>query len=128
MKKKLFFVLAGMVILFGVSKSYADVSENNAVYAWVDGESTCYQLSAMPKVTYAEGAAVLTINGNEDVLTLKLKNGAKLITTFGVYEPSTGITDDEVQPVRKSGKYIIGGRLIIVKDGMQFDVQGNRIK
>ncbi|MBQ0116164.1 MAG: hypothetical protein KBT10_09910 [Bacteroidales bacterium] len=82
----------------------------------------------MPKVTYVDNIAVLTINGEDEVLMLELKDGAKLITTFGIYEPSTGLTDVEIQPVKKSGKYIIGGKLIIVKDGMQFDIQGNRIK
>ena len=131
MKKKLSFTLAVMAMFLCTTFVHAD-EMNDAVYAWVDGESTCYQLSAMPVVTYSDGYAVLTINGDDAVLTLELTEGAKLITTFGIYyEPPidpTGVQDIEEQPVKKVGKYIIGGRVIIVKDGMQFDIAGNRIK
>lgn len=130
MRKKLIFALA--VVAMMLNAKIANANEvNDAVYAWVDGESTCYRLSAMPVVTYNDGYAILTINGDEDVLALKLENGAKLITTFGIYyekpDDPSGIQNIEEQPVKKVGKYIIGGRVIIVKDGMQFDLQGNRI-
>ncbi len=129
-KKKLSFTLVMVTILLSAAYAHAD-EMNDAVYVWVNGESTCYQLSAMPVVTYKDGYAVLTINSNEDVLTLELTDGAKMITTFGVYnEPQvdpTEVKEFEEQPVKKVSKYIIGGRVIIVKDEMKFDIEGKRV-
>lgn len=118
----LFFACA----LLGWSMAYAEEVENDAIYAWVEGSSTCYQLSAMPKVTYDEGAAVLSLNGAEE-LRLALTDGAQLKITFGVYQ-KTDFNEIPMSTVQQVGKYIIGGRLIIVRDGKQFDAQGKQIK
>jgi hypothetical protein len=43
--------------------SYMHAEENDAIYVWIDGESTCYKLESMPKVTFGNGTAILTLSG-----------------------------------------------------------------
>jgi len=110
--------------------SFAAMAEKDvdAIYVWVSGSSTCYQLSSMPKVTYADNAAVLTLNGQSTPeLTVPLKDGGKMIVTVGVYQPSAISELGEDTPVQQTGKYIRGGKLVIVKDGQMFDAFGNRL-
>ena len=43
--------------------SYMHAEENDVIYVWIDGESTCYKLESMPKVTFGNGTAILTLSG-----------------------------------------------------------------
>ena len=133
MKKLLLSVMAMLCVV--VAK--ADETAANAILVWVDGSSTCYKLESMPQVTYSEGAAVLTLQGKSTPeLTLPLDNGGKLEITYGEYKETTAIEELEVatpqntqtDTVRRVGKYISGGKLIIVRDGHQYDVSGKFIK
>lgn len=117
--KKLFVVFS----LLAVMSLHAQEAVRNAVYAWVDGSSTCYRLSEMPKVTYEGQIAILSIRGEEQ---LRVDLGEKeLILTFGEYQ--TTAVDETTAPVEQVGKYIRGGQLIIVRDGVQYDVTGRII-
>lgn len=117
--KKLFVLFS----LFAVMSLYAQEAEHNAVYAWVDGSVTCYRLSEMPKVTYEGQMAILSIRGEEQ---LRIDLGEKeLILTFGEYQ-STSV-EETTAPVKQVGKYIRGGQLIIVRDGVLYDVTGRTI-
>jgi len=119
------FLLLFSICVFSISAIGAE-KEIDAIYAWVEGTSTCYQLKSMPKVTYVENTAVLTLAGeSEPELTVDLSNGGKLMVTVGVYDPS-GVEETNA-PVRQEGKYIRGGRLVIVKDGVKFDAVGNKL-
>ena len=106
--------------------------ENDAIYVWVDGESTCYKLESMPKITYGNGTAILTLSSKTTPeLTIPINDDNSLKVTFGVYvEPTTtkvdAVTTDS--KVVKNGKYISGGRLIIVKDGKKYDASGRQIE
>lgn len=101
---------------------------NDAIYAWVGGTSTCYKLESAPKVTYADGAAVLTVDGKA-VLTLPLTDGAQLKITYGEYRQPTAVTTvGQPAAVSQSGKYIIGGRLVIVKGDKWYDINGRELK
>ena len=122
MKKNLILLF---MMLFSVVMAKAET--NDAIYVWVDGTSTCYKLEAMPQVTYDEGSAVLTVSG-ETVLTLELKDGAELIVTYGQYQEATGIDNANAAEVKREGKFITGGRLVIIRDGKQYDAQGRIIK
>ncbi len=108
----------------------AQETEKDAVYAWVNGTSKCYRLTAMPKVSYDKGAAVLTINGIEQ-LRVPAESIDQLVIAYGVYKDSPTSTDPaenaENSPVRQVDKYIVGGQLIIVVDGVQYDVHGRRL-
>ena len=127
--KKFFFSLI-TAMLFSVF-AYAEEPEVMGIYAWADGDSTCYKLSDVPKVTYDEGAAVLTIGGKEQ-LRVQLTDGAQLKITYGVYidEPTAieGTEQRPVQAVQQNGKYIRGGRLVIIKDGKMYDANGVKIQ
>ena len=117
--KKLF-LLCSLLVAMCVQ---AQETARDAVYAWVDGASTCYRLSDMPTVSYDGQFAILTIGGEEQ---LRLDLGEKeLMLTFGVYVETA--VEETTTPVEKVGKYIRGGQLIIVRDGVQYDVQGRRI-
>ena len=134
MKKLLLSVMAMLCVVM----AKADETAANAILVWVDGTSTCYQLESMPQVTYDDGAAVLTLQGKSTPeLTLPLEGGAKLEITYGVYKETTAIEEIEAADaqsakddgtVRRVGKYISGGKLIIVRDGHQYDVSGKLIK
>ena len=78
-------LLAVAFLLTGVS-AFAD-EELDGVYAWVQGESTCYRLTDFPAVHYEGMEAVLSIDGTEQ-LRVDVSKG-ELMLTFGVYVPST---------------------------------------
>ena len=101
----------------------AQETARDAVYAWVDGTSTCYRLSDMPTVSYEGQFAILTIHGEEQ-LRLNLDD-KELMLTFGVYVETA--VEETTTPVEQVGKYIRGGQLIIVRDGVQYDALGRRI-
>lgn len=117
--KKLF-LLCSLLVAMCVQ---AQEAARDAVYAWVDGTSTCYRLSDMPTVAYEGQFAVLTINGVEQ-LRLNLDE-KELILTFGVYVETA--VEETTTPVEQVGKYIRGGQLIIVRDGVQYDIHGRKI-
>lgn len=101
----------------------------NGIIAYADGSETCYLLSEMPTVTYDKGNAILTIGGKQ-VATIKLEGNKTLVVTYGKYV-SNSIDEVGVQPskVTRNGKYIGGGRIVIIgKDGKQYDAAGKRIE
>ena len=103
--------------------------ELGGIIAYADGGETCYLLSETPTVTYSECNAILTV-GDKQVATVELKGEQTLVVTYGKYEP-TAIKDVDAEPgkVTRHGKYITGGRLIIIgKDGKQYDASGKAIK
>ncbi len=120
-----------LICLMGIGSAWGD---NEAVYCRVTGSSTCYRLSDQPVITYSDSAAVLTINGVEQ-LRLPMEDISQLTITYGEYQYVPPVPTDneqvsgsfEVQPVEKVGKYIRGGRLIIVKDGKMYDAQGREV-
>ena len=111
--------------------SYMHAEENDAIYVWIDGESTCYKLESMPKVTFGNGTAILTLSGKTTPeLTIPITDDNSLKITYGVYKEPTATSVDGItatSKVVKTGKYISGGRLIIVKDGKKYDASGKEI-
>ncbi len=126
MRKKNF-LLATMLVSVSLQLK-AEENVIDGVFAWVNGSSTCYHLSDVPKVTCKDGFAILSL-GDSDTpqLKIELKDDATLEITFGTYSDGAGVQTTELTKVEKSGKYIKGGRLIIVKDGKQYDVNGTLI-
>ncbi len=126
MRKLILFIASVFVLSIGA----AQAEEADAVFFWVNGSNTCYQLSQMPVVSYDEGAAVLTIDGITQ-LRVEAESLEDLTITYGIYQAPTPTdiesSTTEDTKVHKVGKYIIGGRLIIVKDGQQFDAEGRRL-
>ncbi len=110
--------------------THAQEAEKDAIYAWVNGTSKCYRLTAMPKVSFENSNAVLTINGVEQ-LRVPAESIDQLVIAYGVYKEDDISTDpaesDGNSPVRQVDKYIVGGQLIIVVDGVQYDVHGRRL-
>lgn len=123
MRKLLLFIASAFVLSIGA----AQAEEADAVFFWMNGSNTCYQLSKMPVVSYDEGVAVLTIDGITQ-LRVEAESIEDLTITYGVYAPADikSMTTEDAM-VHKVGKYIIGGRLIIVKDGQQFDTEGRKL-
>lgn len=114
----------------GKDEGEKDDELKDAIYVWTEGSSTCYKLTEMPSVSYKDGKAVLTLAGSASpALVLELTGGAKLEITYGTYIP-TAIenVEKESQIVKKVGKYIQGGRLVIIKDGKKYDIKGVEIK
>ena len=128
MKKAITFLFS-LLAVFSFQVPTVAAEEADAIYAWVDGASTCYRLTDMPKVTYQGTEAVLSINGVEQ---LRLDLGEKrLVITYGVYQsgPSTDTEQpqQDAQTVHQVGKYIRGGQLIIVRDGVCYDIHGRTL-
>ncbi len=123
MRKLLLFIASVFVLSIGA----AQAEEADAVFFWINGSNTCYQLSKMPVISYDNGAAVLTIDGITQ-LRVEAESIEDLTITYGVYAPADikSMTTEDAM-VHKVGKYIIGGRLIIVKDGQQFDAEGRKL-
>lgn len=127
MKKSIVFLFS-LVAVFSFRAQTVAAEETDAVYVWVDGTSTCYRLTDMPKVTYEGTEAILSVNGTEQ---LRLDLGEKpLVITYGVYQETptdieqTGQDGQTNSPVQQVGKYIRGGQLIIVRDGVCYDANG----
>ncbi len=118
--------------LLAVMVARAQEAEINAVYAWVDGTSKCYRLTAMPKVSYDKGTVVLSIDGVEQ-LRVPAESLDQFVIAYGVYKEDTPTAiapaeNNENRPVRRVEKYIVGGQLIIVVDGVQYDAHGRRLR
>lgn len=76
-----------LALAFAVfSHSQADAQENDAIYAWVDGSATCYQLDEMPEVTYDGNYAVLSVY-NSEVCRFDISGDKKLSVCYGIYIP-----------------------------------------
>jgi len=122
----------GLLVIMAVCSMVAALAaKKDAVYCWVNGSSTCYRLSDQPMVTYAKDAAVLSIGGVEQ-LRLPMADISQLTITYGEYQDTPSDNEQvkatsETMPVEKVGKYIRGGRLVIVKDGKMFDAEGRVI-
>lgn len=130
MKKSIVFLFS-LVAVFSFRAQTVAAEEVDAIYVWVDGASTCYRLTDMPQVTYEGSIAVLSIKGTEQ---LRLDLGEQhLVITYGVYQQTptdieqTGQGAQTNTPVQQVGKYIRGGQLIIVCDGVRYDIHGRRL-
>ena len=127
--KRIVLILCGLMAM--MMTTHAQEAEKDAVYAWVNGTSKCYRLTDMPSLSYDNGAAVLTIRGVEQ-LRVPAENISQLTVVYGVYKEAPTSIDPvesgENSIVRQVGKYIVGGQLIIVFDGVQYDVHGRRIE
>lgn len=123
MRQLILFIASVFVLSIGA----AQAEEADAVFFWINGSNTCYQLSKMPVISYDNGAAVLTIDGITQ-LRVEAESIEDLTITYGVYAPADikSMTTEDAM-VHKVGKYIIGGRLIIVKNGEQFDTEGRKL-
>lgn len=130
MKRTIILFLFALLGVAGIQADGRKMKVDDAIYMWVDGSSVCYRLSQMPQIKFVDEAFVLLIDGVEQ-LRVKTSSLEDITMTYGVYQSSTPTDEKSVNiadtPVRKVGKYITGGRLIIVKDGKQFDAQGRLI-
>ncbi len=128
--KRIVLILCSLLAMMMMT-THAQEAEKDAVYAWVNGTSKCYRLTDMPSLSYDNGAAVLTIRGVEQ-LRVPAENISQLTIVYGVYKEDPTSVDPaenrENSIVRQVGKYIVGGQLIIVVDGVQYDVHGRRIE
>lgn len=106
----------------------------NGIIVYAEGQQTCYLFSQMPTVTYNEDGkdtvAQLSLEGNASpVVSLKLTGESKLVIEYGEVEESSAIKAVSTkQQTGKNGKYIVCGRLVIVKDGKQYNSDGTIVK
>ena len=111
---------------------FLHAEENDAIYGWVDGESICYKLESIPKVSYGNGSAILTLSGKSTPeLTIPLSDDSNLRITYGIYKESSATSMDGLtanSKVVQKGKYIVGGNLVIVKNGKKYNTKGIEIK
>ena len=121
-------ILTTLTLFFCV---FLYAEENDAIYVWVDGESICYKLESMPKVSYDNGSAILTLSGKSTPeLTIPLSDDSNLRITYGIYKESATSIEDVTanSKVVQIEKYITGGNLVIVKDGKKYNSKGIELK
>ena len=122
-----------LLLALALSSGLTAMAETyDGIIAYVDGGSTSYLLSQMPTVTYSEGSAILTVDGQK-VAQVALQDGNELKITYGTYVPTEvkGIEDEKVKSeTSPSGRAVIrGGKLIIIgKNGKQYDASGKIVK
>lgn len=130
MKRTIILFLFAMLGIIGIQADGRKMNVDDAIYMWVNGSSVCYRLSQMPQIKFVDETFVLLIDGVEQ-LRVKTSSLEDITLTYGEYQTSTPTDEHSVNttdtPVRKVGKYITGGRLIIVKDGKQYNAKGHLI-
>lgn len=102
------------------------------IMATYEGARTTYAFTETPTVKYVteEGIqyAQLYVAGSaKPVASFQLAKGKQLLITYAEFEPSgiDGVAVDKVAVTMRNGKkYVRGGRLVIIKDGKQYDVDG----
>lgn len=132
MKKK---VLLLVMMVFSITMAWADNGTINGLIATFEGSDVTYQLEKMPTVSYQKDGdnqkAILTYEGLETPIEFLLEDGKQLVITYGTYVPS-GINDVESGKVQikemNNRKYIVGGKLIIIKNGKKYAADGTEIK
>lgn len=132
MKKK---VLLFVMMVFSITMAWADNGTINGLIATFEGSDVTYQLEKMPTVSYQKDGdnqkAILTYEGLETPIEFLLEDGKQLVITYGTYVPS-GINDIESGKVQikemNNRKYIVGGKLIIIKNGKKYAADGTEIK
>lgn len=132
MKKK---VLLLVMMVFSITMAWADNGTINGLIATFEGSDVTYQLEKMPTVSYQKDGdnqkAILTYEGLETPIEFLLEDGKQLVITYGTYVPSS-INDIESGKVQikemNNRKYIVGGKLIIIKNGKKYAADGTEIK
>lgn len=125
-------ILCGLLSLLTSVMAQAAPAENGIV-VYAEGLQTCYLFKQMPTVTYkSEGKdvfALLSVEGKETpVVSLKLEGSSRLVVEYGEVD-ETGVTTVSARKQEgKNGKYIVCGRLIIVKDGKLYNSDGTVVK
>ncbi|MGN1246172.1 MAG: hypothetical protein ACI4UN_06025 [Muribaculaceae bacterium] len=133
---KRYLLLSAASLLAAIAVTPVNAENINGIFAWVDGSATCFKLDQSPEVFYTEVDGVTVANlslrgATEPVLKLPLENGATLEITYGEYTdtPSGAETISVEKSAGNHGRKIIkGGRLIIVKDGRFYDINGIELK
>lgn len=132
MKKK---VLLLVMMVFSITMAWADNGTINGLIATFEGSDVTYQLEKMPTVSYQKDGdnqkAILTYEGLETPIEFLLEDGKQLVITYGTYVPSS-INDIESGKAQikemNNRKYIVGGKLIIIKNGKKYAADGTEIK
>lgn len=125
-------ILCGLLSLLTPVMAHAAPAENGII-VYAEGQQTCYLFKQKPTVTYkSEGKdvfALLSVEGKETpVVSLKLEGDSKLVIEYGEVD-ETGITTVSTKKQDgKNGKYIVCGRLVIVKDGKLYNSDGTVVK
>ena len=91
-------------------------------------EEQCFRFTVKPTVTYTMDEVSVYVNG---VCEMTLTLGPDVNIRLGVYQEDTGIDEifvmDPAQNDNRVGKYLYRGQIIIVKDNVYYDIQGNKI-
>jgi len=126
-------ILSGLFSLLTSMMVQAAPTENGIV-VYAEGQQTCYLFKQVPTVTYKSVGkdvfAVLSIEGKETpVVSLKLEGDSKLVIEYGEVDESTEVSSiSSRKQTGKNGKYIVCGRLVIVKDGKLYNSDGTVVK
>lgn len=123
-----------MLLSFQITLMTQAATTLNGVVVYAEGQQTCYLFSQMPTVTYnyddKDTVVQLSLEGiAKPVVSLKLAGDNKLVIEYGEVEESSSIQAVSIkQGEGKNGKYVVCGRLVIVKDGKLYNSDGTVVK
>lgn len=129
MKKSLIlFVALVATALFNSAPICATDFVTDAIYVKNADTEQCFRFTAKPIVTYSIDEVSVFVNG---VCEMTLPIGPDVNIRFGIYQEDTAIEEIRViNPAKnnnRSGKYLYKGQIIIVKDGVYYDIQGKKM-
>ena len=129
MKKSLIlFVVLVATALLDYAPVYAVDFVADAIYVKNADTEQCFRFTVKPTVTYSMDEVYVYVNGERE-MTLPI--GPDVNIRLGVYQEDTGI--DEVFVIypakndNRVGKYLYRGQIIIVKDNVYYDIQGQKL-
>lgn len=106
----------------------------NGIIVYAEGQQTCCLFNQMPTVTYNyDGKDTVAQLSVEDIATpvvlLKLAGESKLVIEYGEVDEEASVKAVSIkQEAGKNGKYVVCGRLVIVKDGKVYNSDGTVVK
>lgn len=124
------------LILDVLAVCYAQAAEPvKGIMCTYAGSETTYAFCETPIVKYQTEDGVqyakLYVSGSDNcVCSFALEGGKQLVITYGQFVPTSvgEVGSDNVTITDKDGmKYIQGGRLIIIKSGKKYTIEGKEI-
>ena len=116
--------------------SYSDVSKSNpsttidGIFVTTTNSTICYKLEEIPSLKYSEDGKSVSLylqNSLSPSLSFELNDGNKLEIVYGTYNDNTNIKQVVVSS-KKNGKFLYGGRLIIISKGKKYNLDGTLVK
>lgn len=118
-----------LAVLLTCSLSHA--ADRDGILVYAEGVETSYLLTQNPRIHYVtennvKVARIFVDNITEPVVEVQLVGDKTLKIVFTSTTDIHTMRDNK--PLHKNGKLIKYGKVIVIKDGKEYDLNGKRIK